>query len=109
MDTDCAAESQNTVLMCCVLSFCILTLDPLIKAIGLLAGNCEYPTSNRILYQKDGLQTPGESTLIKDRLPGSPYVLVLIARSTFKLGLVGASSGSQVPFSRVSHLRQAAG
>ena len=42
-------------------------------------------------------------------LAGSPYVLVLIARSTFKLGLVGASSGSQVPFSRVSHSRQAAG
>jgi hypothetical protein len=41
------------------------------QALGLLAGNCEYPTSNRILYQKDGLQTPGESTLIKDRLhPG---------------------------------------
>ena len=44
-------------------------------------------------------------------LDGSPYVLrlVLIAWSTFKLGLVGASSGSQVPFSRVSHSRQAAG
>ncbi len=42
-------------------------------------------------------------------LDGSPYVLVLIARSTFKLGLVGASSGSQVPFSRVCHSRQAAG
>jgi len=55
----CAAESQNTVLMCCVFSFRILTLDPLIKALGLLAGNCEYPTSNRNLYQKDGLQTPG--------------------------------------------------
>ena len=57
--------------MCCVFSFRILTLDPLIEAFGLLAGNCEYPTSNRILYPKDGLQTPGESTLIKDRLhPG---------------------------------------
>ena len=57
--------------MCCVFSFRILTLDPLIKALGLLAGNCEYPTSNRILYQKDGLQTPGESPLIKDSLhPG---------------------------------------
>ncbi len=42
-------------------------------------------------------------------LAGSPYVLVLIKRSTFKLGLVGASSGRQVPFSRVSHSRQAAG
>jgi hypothetical protein len=60
--------------MCCVFSFRILTLDPLIKALGLLAGNCEYPTSNesnRVLYQKDGLQTPRDSTLIKDRLhPG---------------------------------------
>jgi hypothetical protein len=57
--------------MCCVFSFRILTLDPLIKALGLLAGNYKYPTSNRILYQKDGLQTPEESTLIKDSLhPG---------------------------------------
>ncbi len=39
--------------------------------LGLLAGNCGYPTSNRIFFQKDGSQTPGESTLIKDRLhPG---------------------------------------
>jgi hypothetical protein len=52
-------------------SFRILTLNQLIKALGLLAGNCEYPTSNRIFCQKDGSQTPGESTLIKDRLyPG---------------------------------------
>ncbi len=57
--------------MWCVFSFRILTLNPLIKALGLLAGNCEYPSSNRIFCQKDGSQTPGESTLIKDRLhPG---------------------------------------
>jgi hypothetical protein len=57
--------------MCCVFSFRIQTLNPIIKALGLLAGNCEYPTFNRIFCQKDGSQTPGESTLIKDRLhPG---------------------------------------
>jgi hypothetical protein len=46
----------------------MLTLNPLIKALGLLASSCEYPTSNRIFCQKDCSQTPGESTLIKDRL-----------------------------------------
>ncbi len=41
LETDCAAESQSSVLVCCVLSSWILKLNPLVKALGLLAGNCE--------------------------------------------------------------------
>ncbi len=32
---------QSTVLVCGVLSFCILTLNPLINALCLLVDNCE--------------------------------------------------------------------
>ncbi len=59
--------SQST-LMCGVLSICILTLNPFIKAVCLLEDNCEQPTSNRKFSQTDGSQTIRETTVIMDSM-----------------------------------------
>jgi hypothetical protein len=83
--------SQSTVLMCGVLTFFILTLNPLIKAVCLLENNFEQPTSNRKFSQTDGSQTLRETTVIMYgmhlSLVSHPNLLNLLGALNFKFGL----------------------